>query len=212
MSMVLSPPLQPRKSPVQGRALATLEAILEATIQVLLADGIDRMTTTRVAERAGVSVGSMYQYFPNKQALLFALVERRLDEIVDALRQGVAELLGKPLREMSDGLVDAWFAAKAAGGDRDRALYMLFGRFDVSEMISVRGRQMVAAVEEVLENVPDAQIADPATSALTVMSILGGSLRQIREWGASDAELEAFRGELRLACRAYLDCVASPPA
>ena len=54
----------------------TVEAISEATIQVLLAVGLDRLTTTRVAERAGVSVGTLYQYYPNKQALLYAGRER----------------------------------------------------------------------------------------------------------------------------------------
>jgi len=49
-------------------------AISEATIQVLLSDGVERLTTTRVAERAGVSVGTLYQYYPNKQSLLFAVL------------------------------------------------------------------------------------------------------------------------------------------
>ena len=65
--------LDPRKSPVQARSTASVEAILDATIQVLLAVGIERLTTTRVALRAGVSVGTLYQYFPNKSALLFRL-------------------------------------------------------------------------------------------------------------------------------------------
>ena len=61
---------KPRKTPVQRRSRVTVDAILEATIQVLLAEGLARLTTTRVSERAGVSVGTMYQYFPNKQALI----------------------------------------------------------------------------------------------------------------------------------------------
>jgi AcrR family transcriptional regulator len=67
--------LEPRKTPVQARSTATVEAIFEATIQVLLEVGADLLTTTRVAERAGVSVGTLYQYFPNKDSLLFAVVE-----------------------------------------------------------------------------------------------------------------------------------------
>ena len=61
--------------PVQKRPGLTVEAIAETTIQVLLAVGLDRSTTTRVAERAGVSVGTLYQYYPNKQALLYAVLE-----------------------------------------------------------------------------------------------------------------------------------------
>jgi AcrR family transcriptional regulator len=66
---------EPRKTPVQARATVTVEAISEATIQVLLSQGVKRLTTTRVADRAGVSVGTRYQYFPNKKSLLFAADE-----------------------------------------------------------------------------------------------------------------------------------------
>ena len=65
--------LKPRKSAVQARSAATVEALHTATLQVLTAQGLVRCTTTRVAERAGVSVGSVYQYFPNKASILFRL-------------------------------------------------------------------------------------------------------------------------------------------
>ena len=66
---------EPRKTPLQARSKVTVEAIFEATIQVLLSHGRDRLTTTRVAQRAGASVGTLYQYYPNKQSLLFAVLE-----------------------------------------------------------------------------------------------------------------------------------------
>ena len=72
---------EPRKSPVQARSTVTVEAIYEATIQVLLSQGAERLTTTRVAERAGVSVGTLYQYFPNKQSLLFAVLEAHINRV-----------------------------------------------------------------------------------------------------------------------------------
>jgi len=63
--------LEPRKTPLQARSAVTVEAIYEATIQVLLTNGIEQLTTTRIAARAGVSVGTLYQYYPNKQSLLW---------------------------------------------------------------------------------------------------------------------------------------------
>jgi AcrR family transcriptional regulator len=78
-------PLEPRKTPVQARSTVTVEAIYEATFQVLLAVGPDRLTTTRVAERAGVSVGTLYQYFPNKQSLLLSALEKHQDRVVSAV-------------------------------------------------------------------------------------------------------------------------------
>jgi AcrR family transcriptional regulator len=69
---------EPRKTPLQARSTVTVEAISEATIQVLLSHGAGRLTTTRVAQRAGVSVGTLYQHYPNKQSLLFAVLENHL--------------------------------------------------------------------------------------------------------------------------------------
>lgn len=65
-----------RKQPVQPRALATVEAILSAAAGILETEGPTRLTTNAVAAQAGVSIGSLYQYFPNKQALTAALIER----------------------------------------------------------------------------------------------------------------------------------------
>ena len=68
--------LKPRKKPLQARARRTVEAILEGAAQVFEKHGYARTTTDRIAERAGVSVGSLYQYFPNKDAVIVALAER----------------------------------------------------------------------------------------------------------------------------------------
>jgi len=90
--------LEPRKSPVQARSTASVDAILEATIQVLLQVGKERLTTTRVAKRAGVSVGTLYQYFPNKSALLQAALRRHLDEVTDAIELVCKGQEGRTLR------------------------------------------------------------------------------------------------------------------
>ena len=93
--------LKPRKTPRQARAEATLDAIFEATIQVLLAVGERRLTTTRVAERAGVSVGTMYQYFPHKQALLYAVLQWHLAHISAAVEVACQGCRGRPAAEMA---------------------------------------------------------------------------------------------------------------
>jgi AcrR family transcriptional regulator len=67
---------QPRKRPTQARAIVTWNAILDASAQVLLAKGYERATTDRIAERAGVSIGSVYEYFPNKESIFAALTLR----------------------------------------------------------------------------------------------------------------------------------------
>jgi len=76
--------LNPRKKPQQRRSRVTIDTLFEATIQVLLANGLDKVTTIQIADRAGVSVGSLYQYFPNKNALLAAIVKRHVGSVADA--------------------------------------------------------------------------------------------------------------------------------
>jgi len=108
----LRQPLKPRKRPVQARSEATVSALFDASIQVLLAVGYRKFTTTRVAERAGVSVGSLYQYFPNRQALITAVIERYLDALRATIEQHCRELHGCMLDQQVKGLVDAVIAAK----------------------------------------------------------------------------------------------------
>jgi AcrR family transcriptional regulator len=76
--VALTLPLSPRKSPRQARAVATHDAILEAAAHIIAAGGLAAFNTNAVAERAGVSIGSLYQYFPNKDALMVTLIQRGL--------------------------------------------------------------------------------------------------------------------------------------
>lgn len=90
------PPV-PRKQPTQQRATETVDAIVTAVERVLHTHGAEGLTTNRIAEVAGVSVGTLYQYFPNKQALVGALQERVLQQMLDRLRAGLAEAGNDPL-------------------------------------------------------------------------------------------------------------------
>ncbi|HEY6457626.1 MAG TPA: TetR/AcrR family transcriptional regulator, partial [Steroidobacteraceae bacterium] len=117
--------LEPRKIPVQARAAVTVEAIFEATIQVLLSHGAERLTTTRVAERAGVSVGTLYQYYPNKQSLLFAILENHLDKVSSAVEVACKHARGKPLAEMVRHVVQKLVDAKMERTDISTALYQI---------------------------------------------------------------------------------------
>ena len=85
---------KPRKAPVQARSRATYEAILEAAARILEAEGLAGVTTNRVAERAGVSIGSLYQYFPAREAILAELVKRMRLEM-SARLIAVSELGGQ---------------------------------------------------------------------------------------------------------------------
>ena len=79
--------LSPRKTPRQERSRATVEALLEATTDILIRDGYTKLTTNRIAERAGVNIASLYQYFPGKEAIVAELRRRHGAEQRAALRQ-----------------------------------------------------------------------------------------------------------------------------
>src|SRR5882672_12395871 len=104
--------LEPRKSPVQARSAASVDALLEATIQVLLQVGKERLTTTKVALRAGVSVGTLYQYLPNKSALLKAALRRHLAEVTEAVELVCKEQEGETLRQMVTAVINSFLQAK----------------------------------------------------------------------------------------------------
>jgi AcrR family transcriptional regulator len=106
-----SPAVIPRKRPKQARARATIEAILAAAAQILVRNGIEAATTNHIAERAGVSVGTLYQYFPSKEAVIFALVERHIQKMQRQLEEMIVERGDGPLEETVPAYVKAMFAA-----------------------------------------------------------------------------------------------------
>ncbi|MCA9633036.1 MAG: TetR/AcrR family transcriptional regulator [Myxococcales bacterium] len=99
-------PYAARKRPKQARARATVDAILEAAARVLVEEGYEGANTNRVAEVAGVSIGSLYQYFPNKQALVSALVERHVRHIMDLLASGLMNAASMNLPDAIRKLVE----------------------------------------------------------------------------------------------------------
>jgi AcrR family transcriptional regulator len=86
-----------RKSPRQARSRATVEALLKATSELLVRDGFHKTSTNRIAKRAGVSIGSLYQYFPNKEALVLGLVERLQAKQWEIFQQKMTDLADAPL-------------------------------------------------------------------------------------------------------------------
>ena len=98
--------LRPRKAPRQARSTDTVETILAAAIRVLERESLAGFNTNRVAEVAGVSVGSLYQYFPNKAALIAALIDRQQTHLAERIEACVAAQEGKPLHEALRALAD----------------------------------------------------------------------------------------------------------
>lgn len=105
--MARKPVTNPRKHASQDRSRATVEALIEATARLLVKDGFDKASTNRIAEKAGVSVGSLYQYFPGKEALVAAVLERHSRELMEVVRRALAEVAALPMERAVRRLVAA---------------------------------------------------------------------------------------------------------
>lgn len=103
--------------PAQNRAHATLDAILDATVQILVTRGSEGVTVQGIARRAGVSVGSLYQYFTTKEALVDACSERAMRRVHGRLESQLPGLFALPIQEAAplivEGLVANWLADEA---------------------------------------------------------------------------------------------------
>lgn len=120
--MSSKPAANPRKQPRQARSQATVAAILTATTHILTESGYAQLTTNRVAERAGVSIGSLYQYFPNKEALLVALAEHHAQAMMQLAQHHLADLRDRSLPEVLRQLVKAAIAAHTVNPQLHRVL------------------------------------------------------------------------------------------
>ncbi len=104
-------PRQQRREPQQRRARQTVDAVLDAVVRILKRGGIEAVTTNRVAQVAGVSIGSVYQYFPDKRAIFAALHERHIQEIDRLVETKLMEHSGSSLdtlmRAMIEAMIDA---------------------------------------------------------------------------------------------------------
>lgn len=132
-----------------------MAALCEASIQVLLAVGYRRLTTTRVAERAGVSVGTLYQYFQNRESLITLVIERYLNEFGSLVEQKCQALIGRPLDHAVTGLVNALIESKWKRIEVARALHEPLGEVNGAKLVTRFAGKATRLVVEILKACPD---------------------------------------------------------
>ena len=204
--------LEPRKSPVQARSAASVDAILEATIQVLLSVGKERLTTTRVASRAGVSVGTLYQYFPNKSALLQAALKRHLTQVTDAVELVCKEQKGKTLEQMVTALVATFLDAKMKDAKSSVALYSVSSDVDGARIVQQMGVRTNKAIVEMLATAREPLTTDPQLVASVLQGTMAGVSRRLLESAAPEKQFDTFRRELIILACAYLGACSARPS
>jgi AcrR family transcriptional regulator len=190
--------IRSRKTPVQSRSNATVEAILEATIQVLTTSGAERLTTTLIAARAGVSVGTLYQYFPNKQSVLHAVLEKHLTKVVEALERACAEAQYQPVAVMAETIVEAFVMAKLERADASVALYAVSANAEANALMQRLRRRSLKALAGML-----------TATAETLYAAMAGATRATLEGGATPKMVRSLREQLTVLCSAYLAVAGS---
>jgi AcrR family transcriptional regulator len=162
--------LQPRKDPVQNRSRAMVETIVEAAARVLETEGAAGFNTNAVAARAGVSVGSLYQYFPGKQALVAELSRRGAETLLAAL-EAAADRSGSDLEGDIRRLARAAVAWQGARPDLARALDQLeegLGLASSAEGTSGRIRDLIIRLLAAHQAAPGAILAEAAEDILAL--------------------------------------------
>jgi AcrR family transcriptional regulator len=148
--MTRRPRTAPRKRPRQQRSVATVDAILDATARVLCTTGYDRASTNRIALAAGVSVGSLYQYFPSKEALVAALVERHVAQMTSLVKAKLASVALEPLHVAIRTMIRAMFDAHAVDPRLHKVLIEQVPRVGRLEQVVGVEREVEALVAALL--------------------------------------------------------------
>jgi AcrR family transcriptional regulator len=193
-----------RKRPKQARSTELVVAILDAAIQVLAMEGAQRFTTARVAEKAGVSIGSLYQYFPNKAAILFRLQSDEWRRTADLLR-GILEDDEKPPLERLRHLVHAFVRSECDEAAIRVALNdaaPLYRDAPEAQEAMASGERIVQDfMREALPEVPEARRALAGDLITTTLTEVG---KQFSETPRSPAEIEAYADAMADMFCAYL--------
>ena len=195
---------EPRKTPVQARSTASVDAILKATVQVLLRVGKDNLTTTRVAARAGVSVGTLYQYFPNKSALLRAALRLHVEEIRAEVDKVCIAQRGQPAEQMAEALAVAFLAVKMRDPKKSRALYAVSSDVEGAKIATGAVTRANHAIVRLLQSAPEVLTTDLQLMATMLQSTIAGVKHQLLESDMPEAQFEVMQRELVLVVRSYV--------
>ncbi len=193
-----------RKQPQQARSAELVAAILDAAVQVLAQQGAQRFTTARVAEKAGVSVGSLYQYFPNKAAILFRLQSDEWRQTTDLMRV-ILEDVQKPPLERLRALVHAFLRSECDEAAMRVALNdaaPLYREAPEAQAARAAGQRTVQVFMR--EALPKATEAVRELAGALITTTLSEVGRQFSEVARTPAEIEAYADAMADMFCAYL--------
>jgi AcrR family transcriptional regulator len=152
----------------------------------------------------------LYQYYPNKQSLLFAVLEDHLDKVSAAVEAACERARGKPLAEMLKDVVEAFVDAKMERADISTALYRIAADIGGPTLAKRMGQRSQKALEAMLRTAPDAALRQDRFAIQTMFAAMAGTTRSVLEAGASPAMVRNMRDHLVLLCQSYMVAVTQP--
>jgi AcrR family transcriptional regulator len=198
----------PRKLASQQRSRVTVDALLGATARILIKDGYDRASTNRIANVAGVSIGSLYQYFPSKEALVAALIDRHKQEMMQLLRDALLKVAMRPVEEAARELVKVMIDAHRIDPKLHRILVEQVprvGRLDNMQTIEREAYSLVRAYLEAHRDEID--VADVKLAAFLCVSTVEALTHAAvvnRPEALDNQKAETFVDEITLLVVRYL--------
>jgi AcrR family transcriptional regulator len=204
------PSLKPRKTPVQARSAATVESIFTATIQVLLETGFENLTTTKVAQRAGASVGTLYQYFPNKNALLASVLEQYLTTVVEAVESACNAVKGQSAEKIAAAIVNAYLDAKLNNAQASKALHSVAAEVGGVELRARMLQRYQIALCDALATASDAKFNDLKTLSFVLSTAMSGPVQALLTEEPTPKRIALLREHLGKLAGAYLKAFATP--
>lgn len=181
---------QPRKAPQQKRSRATCEAILQAAGEILARDGQAGLNTNHVAEQAGVSIGSLYQYFPNKQAIVVALIRDFRQEMLRDIDAAAALSEQVGLKETLRRIVRAGLRHHLRNPERVEALERIEAELPPDPEVTRQKAQIHAVIVGVLAQ---HYVDDPEVVARDLVALCAGLTHAAVTAGERDFEALARR-------------------
>jgi AcrR family transcriptional regulator len=173
MDMARKLQTSPRKSASQERSRSTVDALLEATTRILIKEGYDRASTNRIAEVAGVSIGSLYQYFPSKEALVAAVVDRHTQELSEVTRNALVKVAARPIEVAAREFISVAIDAHRVNPKLHGVLAEQIPRVGRLENIEANVRDGYALVRGYLEAHRDEiDVADLDLAAFVVVTVV----------------------------------------
>jgi AcrR family transcriptional regulator len=196
-----------RRTPTQSRARETVDVILQAAGEVFSKRGYAAGTTNRIAERAGVSVGTFYQYFPNKDAVLVALVERHVEAGMRSVEALLAEAAAAPedLRALLRSFVTAMVTLHGHEPDLHRVLFEEAPHPpQLHECVLQTEEGLAHAWLSILQRVPGVSVRDPDTAAHLVVQLTEALTHRFVLHGLHELSTAAFIDEVVILLERYL--------